>query len=90
LGAGTRGACPQALAVEVVRYEVTLFGRSEMSEIWYVNEDPKARALNMVENGIVPADGMLINAFKYMSNDDVQNMLEFYYSEGKHENRRSA
>ena len=53
-------------------------------------KDPKAHALDMVENGIVSADGMLINAFKYMSNDDVRNMLEFYYSEGEHEKSRSA
>ena len=61
-----------------------------MTKVWYVNEDPKAHALDMVENGIVSADGMLINAFKYMSDDDVQNMLKFYYPEEEHENRRSA
>lgn len=55
-----------------------------------INEDPKAHALDMVENGLVSADGMLRNAFKYMSNHDVQNMLKFYYPEEEYEERRSA
>jgi hypothetical protein len=33
-------------------------------------------ALELVENGIVSAEDMLVMALKYMSNDDVEDMLD--------------
>lgn len=33
-------------------------------------------ALELVDNGIVSAEEMLIMALKYMSNDDVEDMLD--------------
>ena len=40
------------------------------------NENPRAYALDMVENGLVSADDMLLNALVYMSHDDVKGMLD--------------
>lgn len=40
------------------------------------NKDPRAYALDMVENGLVSADAMLLNALLYMSHDDVRGMLD--------------
>ena len=33
-------------------------------------------ALELVENGVVSAEDMLVMALKYMSNDDVEDMLD--------------
>ena len=33
-------------------------------------------ALELVENGLVSAEDMLVMALKYMSNDDVEDMLD--------------
>ena len=33
-------------------------------------------ALEIVENGLVSAEDMLVMALKYMSNDDVEDMLD--------------
>jgi len=38
--------------------------------------DPRDYALEMVENGLVSADHMLLCALKYMSHDDVRDMLD--------------
>lgn len=40
------------------------------------NKDPRAYTLDMVENGLVSADAMLLNALLYMSHDDVRGMLD--------------
>ena len=46
------------------------------------------KALELVEEGLVSADDMLIMALKYMSTDDVEDMLdcnelsERFYEEG--------
>ena len=37
--------------------------------------DPRSYALEMVENGLVNADHLLLCALKYMSHDDVRDML---------------
>jgi len=38
--------------------------------------DPRAFALELVENQLVSADHLLLCALKYMSCDDVQEMLD--------------
>ncbi len=38
--------------------------------------DPRDFALEMVENGLVSADHLLLCALKYMSHDDVRDMLD--------------
>ena len=40
------------------------------------NHNSRDRALEFVENGIVSAEAMLTMALKYMSNDDVEDMLD--------------
>jgi hypothetical protein len=40
------------------------------------NKDPREYALELVENGLVSADDMLLNALVYMSHDDVKGMLD--------------
>ena len=44
----------------------------------YMRMAPNARdtALELVENGIVSAEAMLTMALKYMSTDDVEDMLD--------------
>lgn len=39
-------------------------------------KDPRAYALELVENGLVSADHMLLCALQYMSHDDVRDMLD--------------
>lgn len=39
--------------------------------------DPRDTALEMVDEGLITADIMLLAALKYMSNDEVQDMLEY-------------
>jgi len=39
-------------------------------------KDPRDFALEMVENGLVTADHLLLCALKYMSHDDVRDMLD--------------
>ena len=39
------------------------------------NDNPRDYALEMVEEGLVDADTMLLCALKYMSHDDVRGML---------------
>lgn len=39
--------------------------------------DPRDTALELVEDGVITADSMLLAALKYMSSDDVQDMLEY-------------
>ena len=39
-------------------------------------KDPRDFALEMVENGLVSADHLLLCALKYMSHDDVRDMLD--------------
>ena len=38
--------------------------------------DSRDKALELVENGFVSADDMLVMALKYMSTDDVEDMLD--------------
>ena len=38
--------------------------------------DSRDRALELVEEGIISAEQMLIAALKYMSTDDVEDMLD--------------
>ena len=38
--------------------------------------DPRSFALELVENGLVGADHLLLCALKYMSHDDVREMLD--------------
>lgn len=38
--------------------------------------DPRSFAINLVENQVVSADRLLLCALKYMSNDDVREMLD--------------
>jgi hypothetical protein len=40
------------------------------------NHNSRDRALEFVENGIVSAEAMLTMALKYMSTDDVEDMLD--------------
>ena len=40
------------------------------------NHNSRDRALEFVENGMVSAEDMLTMALKYMSNDDVEDMLD--------------
>jgi hypothetical protein len=40
------------------------------------DSDPRDYALEMVENGLVSSDHLLICALKYMSHDDVRDMLD--------------
>jgi hypothetical protein len=40
------------------------------------NSDPRDYALEMVESGLVSADHLLLCALKYMSCDDVREMLD--------------
>lgn len=44
----------------------------------YMRMAPNARdtALELVENGIVSAEDLLVMALKYMSTDDVEDMLD--------------
>ena len=46
-----------------------------MNEAQY-KTDPRDYALEMVEEGLVSADTMLLAALKYMSHDDVRGMLD--------------
>ena len=39
-------------------------------------KDPRDFALQMVEDGLVGADHLLMCALKYMSHDDVRDMLD--------------
>ena len=39
--------------------------------------DPRDRAIELVENGFVSTLGMLSMCLKYMSHDDVIDMLEY-------------
>jgi hypothetical protein len=41
-----------------------------------MTSNAKDKALEMVEEGIVSAEVMLIMALKYMSTDDVEDMLD--------------
>ena len=38
--------------------------------------DPREYALDLVDNGLVRADTLLAAALKYMSHEDVRNMLD--------------
>ena len=38
--------------------------------------EPRGYALDMVEQGLVSAEAMLLCALKYMSHDDVRGMLD--------------
>ena len=38
--------------------------------------DPRSYALELVDMGAVPADRLLLCAMKYMSHDDVREMLD--------------
>ena len=38
--------------------------------------DSRDRALELVEEGVISAEQMLIAALKYMSTDDVEDMLD--------------
>ena len=40
------------------------------------NTSPRDFALELVENGMVNADHLLLCALKYMSHDDVRDMLD--------------
>jgi hypothetical protein len=47
-----------------------------MSDSKLFASDPRAFALEMVENQLVTADHLLLCALKYMSHDDVRDMLD--------------
>jgi hypothetical protein len=40
------------------------------------NDNPRNYALALVESGVVSADHLLLCALKYMSHDDVRDMLD--------------
>ena len=40
------------------------------------NDNPRDYALGLVEDGLVSADTLLLCALKYMSHDDVRDMLD--------------
>ena len=40
------------------------------------NINSRDKALELVENGVVSAEDMLVMALKYMSTDDVEDMLD--------------
>ena len=40
------------------------------------NNDPRDYTLELVESGLVSADHMLLCALKYMSHDEVRDMLD--------------
>lgn len=40
------------------------------------DRDPRSYALDMVRDGLVSADTMLLAALNYMSHDDVREMLD--------------
>ena len=40
------------------------------------DENPRAFALDLVEQGLVSAAGLLLAALKFMSHSDVQSMLD--------------
>jgi len=40
------------------------------------DNNPRSFALDMVANGLVSADSMLLMALNYMSHDDVRDMLD--------------
>ena len=40
------------------------------------NTEPRAFALELVDSGMVEADHLLLCALKYMSHDDVREMLD--------------
>lgn len=40
------------------------------------NSDPRDYALELVEHGVVSADHLLLCALKYMSHDDVRDLLD--------------
>lgn len=40
------------------------------------NRDPRAYAMDLLQNEMVSADHLLLCALKYMSHDDVRDMLE--------------
>ena len=42
----------------------------------FTRTDSRDRALELVEEGIISAEQMLIAALKYMSTDDVEDMLD--------------
>jgi hypothetical protein len=42
----------------------------------FTDIDARDQAIEMVEDGIVSAKDMLVMALKYMSNDDVADMLD--------------
>ena len=41
-----------------------------------ITSDNRHKALEMVEEGLVTADHLLLCCLKYMSNDDVHDMLD--------------
>jgi hypothetical protein len=47
-----------------------------MSDSKLFASDPRDFALELVENGLVTADHLLLCALKYMSTDDVRDMLD--------------
>jgi hypothetical protein len=47
-----------------------------MSDSKLFASDPREFALELVENGLVTADHLLLCALKYMSHDDVREMLD--------------
>ena len=42
----------------------------------FTRTDSRDRALELVEEGVISAEQMLIAALKYMSTDDVEDMLD--------------
>lgn len=42
----------------------------------YLRADPRDYAIQLVEDGLVTADNMIIACLKYMSHDDVRDMLD--------------
>lgn len=39
-------------------------------------DDPRSYALELVENGLISADGLALALLKYMSHDDVRGALD--------------
>jgi len=61
------------VAQPVLLYKSKLNNRGQTM---FTKQNSRDRALEMVEEGLVSAEAMLTMALKYMSTDDVEDMLD--------------
>ena len=61
------------MAQPVLLYKSKLNNRGQTM---FTKQNSRDRALEMVEEGLVSAEAMLTMALKYMSTDDVEDMLD--------------